>query len=1045
LRDNNWDHLKDAEEDDRRATQKFLAKRRGQIGENHAADNAIIEEVTCINFMCHEKLYVKLGPLINFIVGRNGSGKSAVLTAVTLCLGGKASATNRGASLKSLIKEGTDHANLIVKLKNEGDDAYHRDLYGNAIIVERHFSRSGTSGYRLKSSTGRTISIKKADVDDVIEYFQLQVDNPMNVLTQDAAKTFIQTSTPAQKYTFFIEGTQLQQLDNDFRLVSDTCDQIASKLNDGKGSLQRLQKRAEEAQERKRQIEQHENMRQKARVYGNQLAWAQVEEEEAELNQRVEAVEEIQKKIDQAARVSQERGESYRIANEKVESAQVDVSRLEDEMTPLREEEEVAKAANDQATVAVQEAQAEQRRIQGSIKENKTKAASIQRDIEAEEKRIEDANGGASGRKQAEIDEARISVEMAKRALDDSESEGKRLDGNVQRAEKALTEADVPLSFKVQEIDACRGRIATLKSGNSMSGYDPKILQVIKVIQNHRGFKEQPIGPMGMHMRLLKPKWSPLIEQTLNTMLNAFVVTSKADQKLLSVLLRQYKVDNFCSIYIGNHHRIDTTSHEPDPRYDTILRVLEIDNDLVKHQLIIHKAIEQSLLVWDRKEAYKVMFEGPRPRNVKCCFTMHDTNKSAGHRFAFTGRNGSSQEMAPIMMRLNSRPRMKTDAESQMRFQNDMLQQLEGERNRLQNRKGSLQQELNNCRQSVVRHKRAHGILRTELQRAEDRVELLESELDEVNIEDGRLDAFRADLVEAQRDVAMYEEMYGGQALEKEKANAEGLIKKRELKAVRDRIEEHKAKILKAESKVTRLGQIRQIEVQEKNIAIANAEALKYEKLKAEERREKQAQKVEQWIGQASEICERVPIENNETAASLDAKLVKLRETIRKRNQALGATDDEINQACIAATEAYQSHRASFEDMEDLLRLLKKSFLMRMKMFWYFQRHISSRSRINFNYLLSERAFRGKLVIDHKTKQLEVHVEPDETTKSGKGRQTKTLSGGEKSFSSICLLLSLWEAMGAPLRCLDEFDVFMDDVNRDVSSRMIVSLTTIFC
>jgi len=69
--------------------------------------------------------------------------------------------------------------------------------------------------------------------------------------------------------------------------------------------------------------------------------------------------------------------------------------------------------------------------------------------------------------------------------------------------------------------------------------------------------------------------------------------------------------------------------------------------------------------------------------------------------------------MAPIMMRLNSRPRMKTDAESQMRFQNDMLQQLEGERNRLQNRKGSLQQELNNCRQSVVRHKRAHGILRT--------------------------------------------------------------------------------------------------------------------------------------------------------------------------------------------------------------------------------------------------------------------------------------------------------------------------------------------
>lgn len=46
-------------------------------------------------------------------------------------------------------------------------------------------------------------------------------------------------------------------------------------------------------------------------------------------------------------------------------------------------------------------------------------------------------------------------------------------------------------------------------------------------------------------------------------------------------------------------------------------------------------------------------------------------------------------------------------------------------------------------------------------------------------------------------------------------------------------------------------------------------------------------------------------------------------------------------------------------------------------------------------------------------------MEPDET-RTGKGRETKTLSGGEKSFSTICLLLSLWDAMGAPIRCLDE-------------------------
>lgn len=75
---------------------------------NVAAEYGIIERVECYNFMCHEHFSVELGPLINFIVGKNGSGKSAVLTALTLCLGGKASATNRGQSLKSFIKEGKE-------------------------------------------------------------------------------------------------------------------------------------------------------------------------------------------------------------------------------------------------------------------------------------------------------------------------------------------------------------------------------------------------------------------------------------------------------------------------------------------------------------------------------------------------------------------------------------------------------------------------------------------------------------------------------------------------------------------------------------------------------------------------------------------------------------------------------------------------------------------------------------------------------------------------------------------------------------------------
>ena len=64
----------------------------------------IIERVYLKNFKCHALLEFDLHDRINFILGRNGSGKSAVMDAVILILGARATCTGRQASAKTFIK-----------------------------------------------------------------------------------------------------------------------------------------------------------------------------------------------------------------------------------------------------------------------------------------------------------------------------------------------------------------------------------------------------------------------------------------------------------------------------------------------------------------------------------------------------------------------------------------------------------------------------------------------------------------------------------------------------------------------------------------------------------------------------------------------------------------------------------------------------------------------------------------------------------------------------------------------------------------------------
>uniref|UniRef100_A0A3B5AWY9 Structural maintenance of chromosomes protein 6 n=1 Tax=Stegastes partitus TaxID=144197 RepID=A0A3B5AWY9_9TELE len=183
----------------------------------------LIESISLKNFMCHHSLGLfRFGPNVNFIVGNNGSGKSAILTALIVGLGGKATMTNRGASLKDFVKTSENAADITVKLRNRGPDAYKKDVYGDCISIEHRIWSDGSRTCKLKNKSGQIISSKKEELTAILDHFNIQLDNPVSILSQEMSKQFLHSKSESDKYKFFMKATLLEQMKRDYVHIKHT-------------------------------------------------------------------------------------------------------------------------------------------------------------------------------------------------------------------------------------------------------------------------------------------------------------------------------------------------------------------------------------------------------------------------------------------------------------------------------------------------------------------------------------------------------------------------------------------------------------------------------------------------------------------------------------------------------------------------------------------------------------------------------------------------------------------------------------------------------
>ena len=159
----------------------------------------------------------------------------------------------------------------------------------------------------------------------------------------------------------------------------------------------------------------------------------------------------------------------------------------------------------------------------------------------------------------------------------------------------------------------------------------------------------------------------------------------------------------------------------------------------------------------------------------------------------------------------------------------------------------------------------------------------------------------------------------------------------------------------------------------------------------------------------------------------------------------------------------FEEANASFKSLKNYRRELHTQLKERIDQFNHHKNYMTTRVKMMFSQFMQINGSQGVVEIDHEEKTLALKVrtndriaraqgQPAQGKQGKQGKQgtggnggqawadTETLSGGERSFSSTCFIMALWETMECPFRCMDEFDVFMDMVNRTLSMQGLISV-----
>ncbi|XP_035666452.1 structural maintenance of chromosomes protein 6-like isoform X3 [Branchiostoma floridae] len=992
------------------------------------ADTGIIEAISLKNFMCHSRLEFKFGPNVNFVVGKNGSGKSAVLTGLVVGLGGKATITDRGKSIKSFIKHGQNAAEVAIRIRNRGLEAYKPDEYGEAVIVERRLAQDGATSYRLKSIKGKTISTKREELSHVLDHFNIQVDNPVSILNQDTSRNFLHSRNASDKYKFFLKATQLEQMSSDYSTIQEQREEIQATLRTKEETVPQLEKIVSEKEQRFKDLATLQELEKKVEGLKNMYAWAQVHELEKQLEPIAKAIKQEEARTPKYDQKVQESMKKVEAAEAKHQDIQQKLQELADKVQALNPKHEEAKANLKLKKDACKKTQAEHRKVLNQLKTTK-------RDREQVMERIDEMKDSVQQDYEAERRAREEQIRLLQEQLQKLQAQQTTTDHQIDQFAQAVTlykeqlynlkrdEQDIQnttrqLQRRLQDLQSSRNN-SLKRFGNFM----PDLVRQINQAYQQGRFHQKPRGPLGSCISLRDPELALAVESCLKNLMFAFCANDHHDERVLEGIMKQVcPQGRRPSIIISRFHERPydvSTNRVQHPDYPAVLDVLDIEDPVVSNFLIDQRKIECVLMIKDNKEARQVMQLQRPPRNCNEAFTAMGDQ-------VYTNRYYSSNTDKSSYLRVS--------IEEEVQETQERLQRLQQDGSATRQQLAELEQDIRKNQQEQRRHQ-------TQKMKTQESINKIQYEIRDLQSVE---EPTPVDVSTLEEEVMMYDEQI--KSLEEKMETIET-----DFNAQKEDLEEAESAYQQIDQQIRELAdsadplkddlgradiEISQAKQHRKHYEQKHKEHLK-KIADMQKEHDKHAKKVEEETGKAFQICpERLKVRR--TAKNIENEIVQIQKRIAQEEVKRG-NREEVTKDYYESREQFGTIKDQIRELKRFIKSLDEIMFQRQQLYKDFRRMLALRSNHFFINMLHQRGFSGKMKFDHRVCTLSLEVQSSESNKQVT-KDMRSLSGGERSFSTVCFILALWDSMESPFRCLDEFDVFMDMVNRRISMEMMMKV-----